>query len=274
MRLTKHEPFWERRARLFLQICLGALLLVLAITALLKLFVPTAQALADGSTDPAWLGFWGNIVGGVLGLGGGLIAAYAAVRAVERQLNHAEKRREQDDAAIAKEMYRILCSQSEDILKNGNALLHAATHDEHQNAFEHANTIILAWIPESDHYTRYLVERIPTAGLRLEMVSSVRKKWSQTVSAADRYRRASNEIGTGTTLVPDAEHCCLATGAYIAWLVGFIEALGEALDLHRDAEIASALRLRTLVKALTSQAEKLRAAQAVQKSDTEFSLKQ
>lgn len=77
-------------AKWCLQIAFALFLFTVVLIALSQILFSILSNIASLDERPVWIGFWGNIIGGLLGLAGGLVAAYAAVRAVERQLKQNE----------------------------------------------------------------------------------------------------------------------------------------------------------------------------------------
>ena len=82
--------------------------------------------------------------------------------------------------SFAGEMYLYLVQQTLDKIDHARALLKAAERGEHVKSIELTDRIVLGWRIEHNHYARHLVEKLPTAGLRLEMVIGIQRKWIET----------------------------------------------------------------------------------------------
>ncbi len=154
-------------AKWCLQIAFALFLLAVTLIALSQVLFSILSNIASLDERPVWIGFWGNIIGGLLGLAGGLVAAYAAVRTVERQLKHSSEERKAEAQKQITSYVKIFFMSLAGTVEAAKLLIAALDKDDLYLSIERGGNVFLFERMIGDSMRAEWQNRVPTVANHL-----------------------------------------------------------------------------------------------------------
>ncbi len=230
MKSKEIETSTERLIRLSLSVALAILYMTIVVVTYVKL----AQApLSEGvqSIDPAWVGFWGNVVGGVLGLVGGIAAALAAIHVLKRQIAVDARKRRQDRVGALSFLQEILVKDTKSLCPKLKIALEKIEENDPMGAAKAVGpTVGALWSIETE-ITGYLATISISVTLHLRIAEKARKNLIKAIEeinnlSINRTENPSNSINSlflCSKFALHLEKLCLSNSLYAAQLLNALK---------------------------------------------------
>lgn len=235
------EPPWSTALTTSLRVAFGLLLLTLALIAFSQILLSILGRIADEGERGAWIGFWGNVVGGSIGLVGGLIAAVAAVYAVRQQLSEQRRIEAQASSNATDEFVRLLLGGAQNQIRLFRLIFNLVDEGKISQAAGNLKTICEIFPPVSDGILSVIALRDAAAALHISTVQRRIAEAEKVVKKADAWKRTNPKNSNPLEDAVAAFHArkLVMNGLLIALSISYFKrSLGKERSKYFDGFIA------------------------------------